>query len=149
MPAKVYVLKLSADERWELAAVVRRGRTAAWKVQRAQALLACDQGPDGPAWKDADVASAYGCTSRSVENWRKQAVESGPLSLLERKPRSDRGFTKLDGVGEAQLVKLACSSPPEGRTRWTLQLLADKLVELEVVESIGRETVRKTMKKTS
>ena len=149
MPAKVYVLKLSADERLELTAVVRRGRTAAWKVQRAQALLACDQGPDGPAWKDADVASAYGCTSRSVENWRKQAVESGPLSLLERKPRSDMGFTKLDGVGEAQLVKLACSSPPDGRARWTLQLLADKLVELEVVESIGRETVRKTMKKTS
>jgi len=106
MPAKVYVLKLSADERLELTAVVRRGRTAAWKVQRAQALLACDQGPDGPAWKDADVACAYGCTSRSVENWRKQAVESGPLSLLERKPRSDTGFTKLDGVGEAQLVKL-------------------------------------------
>ena len=118
---------------------MRRGRTAAWKVQRAQALLACDQGPDGPAWKDADVASAYGCTSRSVENWRKQAVESGPLSLLERKPRSDMGLMKLDGVGEAQLVKLACSSPPAGRARWTLQLLADKLVQLAVVECIGRD----------
>jgi hypothetical protein len=149
MPAKIYVLKLTVDERQELESVVRRGRAAGWKLQRAQALLQCDQGLHGPAWKDADVAQAYGCTSRSVENWRKQALEQGPLSLLERKPRSDKGVCKLDGAGEARLVKLACSQPPAGRARWTLRLLAERLVELEVVESLSYETVRQTMKKTN
>ena len=147
MPAKIYVLKLTADERQELETLVRRGRAAGWKLQRAHALLQCDQGADGPAWKDADIAEAYGCTSRSVENWRKQAVEQGPLSLLERKPRSDKGEGKLDGTGEAQLVKLACSQAPAGQSRWTLRLLAERLVELEVVESLSYETVRRAMKK--
>lgn len=149
MPAKIYVLKLTVDERQELETVLRRGRAAGWKLQRAQALLQCDQGPDGPGWKDADVSQAYGCTSRSVENWRKQAVEQGPLSLLERRPRSDKGICKLDGAGEARLVKLACSRPPAGRARWTLRLLAERLVELEIVESLSHETVRQMMKKTT
>ena len=149
MPAKIYVLKLTPDERVELEKVVRSGKAAGWKIQRAQALLKCDQGLDGPAWIDEDVAEAYGCTRRSVENWRKQAVEEGPLSLLERKPRSDKGKAKLDGEGEAQLVKLACSQAPAGFTRWSLRLLAGKLVELEIVDSISHESVRSVMKKTT
>jgi hypothetical protein len=148
MPKK-YVLKLTAEERAELQSVVKKGKAAAWKVQRAQALLKVDQSSDGPRWRDERVAEAYGCTARSLENWRKQSVEDGPLSLLERKPRADKGRTKLDGEGEAQLVKLACSKPPKGRTRWTLRLLAGQLVELEVVDSISYETVRRAMKKTS
>jgi transposase len=147
MPKK-YVLKLTGDERGELERVVKRGKAAAWKVQRAQALLKCDQGPAGPAWTDEQIAEAFDCTPRSLESWRKQAVERGPLALLERKPRV-RATHKLDGDQEAQLVKLACSQPPQGRARWTLRLLADRLVELEIVDSICHETVRRAMKKTS
>ena len=117
MPAKKYVLKLTAEERVELENIVTKGKAAGWKIQRVQILLKCDQGPEGPAWTDDDIAAAYGCTRRSVENWRKQAVEEGPLSLLERKPRSDKGTCKLDGEGEAQLTKLACSQAPAGSTR--------------------------------
>lgn len=148
MPKK-YVLKLTAEEGAELQSVVKKGKAAAWKVQRAQALLKADQGSDGPGWTDERIADAYGCTTRSLENWRKQAVEDGPLSLLERKPRADKGRTKLDGEGEAHLVKLACSKTPKGHARWTLRLLAGRLVELEMVDSISYETVRRAMKKTS
>lgn len=145
--AKLYVLKLTPEERVELERLVRRGKTAAWKLQRAQALLKCDQGVDGPGWTDAEIAEAFGCTTRSLESWRKQAVEQGPLSLLERKPRA-AAVPKLDGEKEAQLVRLACSKAPTGRNRWTLRLLAGRLVELNIVESISHETVRRAMKKT-
>jgi len=132
--AKKYVLKLTLAERAELELVVKKAKTAAWKVQRAQALLKCDQSAEGPGWIDEDIAAAYGCTTRSLESWRKQAVEQGPLSLLERKPR---------------LTALACSKPPQGFARWTLRLLAEHLVELEIVDSVSHETVRRAMKKTS
>lgn len=145
--AKKYVLKLTPEERGELERLVKKGKAAAWKVQRAQALLQCDQGPSGPAWPDHQVAEAYGCTTRSLESWRKQAVERGPLSLLERKPRT--GVGKLDGEKEARLVKLACSQAPKGWARWTLRLLAARLVELKIVDSISYETVRRAMKKMS
>lgn len=150
MPKKIYVVKLSAEERAELDGVVRKGKAAGWKIQRAQVLLKCDQGRGGAGWIDQRIADAFGCTSRSVENWRKQAVEEGPLSLLERKARETPPTPrKLDGEQEAQLVKLACSQPPEGRTRWTMQLLAERLVQLEVVDEISHETVRRTLKKTN
>ena len=150
MPKKIYVVKLTAEERAELEGVVRKGKAAGWKVQRAHVLLKCDQGRGGPGWIDQRIADAFGCTSRSVENWRKQAVEEGPLSLLERKARETPPTPrKLDGEQEAQLVKLACSQPPEGRTRWTMQLLAERLVQLEVVDEISHETVRRTLKKTN
>jgi transposase len=143
-----YVVKLTDEERKELEWVVKRGKSAAWKIQRAQALLKCDRGPAGPAWLDDQIAEAFACTTRSLESWRKQAVERGPLSLLERKPRT--GITcKLDGEKEAQLVKLACSQAPDGRNRWTLRLLADRMVELQIVDTICHETVRRAMKKTS
>jgi len=145
---KKYVLKLTAEERRELQQLVRKGKAAAWKVQRCQALLQCDQGPDGPAWTDAQVAAAYGCTPRSLESWRKQAVGAGPLSLLERKPRVRPPVAaKLDGEQQARLTALACSQPPRGYARWTLRLLAERLVELEVVDAICHETVRRALKK--
>src|ERR1700730_8410484 len=131
---KKYVLKLGADERATLMQVIRKGKSAAWKVQRAQALLKCDAGPDGPAWTDAKVAAAYGVTTRSLESWRKRAVEEGPLSLLERKPEdSPRVTPKIRGEQEARLTQLACSAAPPGHARWTLRLLANRLVELEIV----------------
>lgn len=149
MPKK-YVLKLIPTERVELERMVRKGRTAAWKVQRAQALLKCDQGSEGPSWADARIAEAFGCTTRSLESWRKQAVEQGPLSLLERKVReTPPRAPKLDGEQEARLTFLACSKPPKGHGRWTLRLLAGRLVELKVVDSIGLETVRRALKKAT
>lgn len=143
-----YRVKLTAEERDELRQLVRKGKAAGWKLTRAQALLKCDESDGGPAWPDAKIAEAFGVTTRSLEKWRQQAVDRGPLSLLERKKRDRSMDRKLDGAGEAQLVKLACSTPPEGRSRWSLRLLADKLVELEVVDSIGHECVRQTLKKT-
>jgi hypothetical protein len=149
---KKYVLKLTAEERGELQRLVKKGKVAGWKVQRAQALLHCDQGPDGPAWTDERVAEAYGCTPRSLESWRKQAVEAGPLSLLERRPRPRPRppvAPKLDGEKQARLTALACSQPPEGCARWTLRLLAARLVELEVVGAISHEAVRRALKKAT
>jgi hypothetical protein len=130
--------------------VIRKGTSAAWKVQRAQALLKCDAGAEGPAWPDAKIADAYGMTTRSLESWRKRAVEEGPLSLLERKPEdSPRVTPKIRGEQEAQLTQLACSAPPPGYARWTLRMLAARLVELEIVESVSHETVRRALKKVS
>jgi hypothetical protein len=148
MPAKKYIVKLTQDERDNLTRLVRKGGCAGWKVQRAQVLLACDVSEEGLGWPDEKLSEAYGCSVRSLESWRKQAVEEGPLSLLTRKPLEPRPL-KLDGECEAQLVKLVCSEPPHGRSRWCLRLLADRLVELEVVESISHETVRRVLKKTT
>jgi hypothetical protein len=143
-------LPLTAEESGELQQLVKKGKVAGWKLRRAQALLHCDQGPDGPAWTDERVAEAYGCTPRSLdlESWRKQAVEAGPLSLLERKLRLRPPVApKLDGEKQARLTTLACSQPPQGYAHWTLRLLAERLVELEVVETISHETVRRALKK--
>jgi hypothetical protein len=148
MPAKKYVLKLTEDERKTLTDLLRKGRVAGWKLQRAQALLKCDQGPSGPAWSDARISESLGCTGRTLENWRKQAVEQGPLSLLERQPSTAPRSYKLDGEAEARLTALACSKAPPGYARWSLRLLADHLVILEIVDSISHETVRRVLKKT-
>lgn len=152
--ANKYVLKLTPEERSELERVAKgtcgRRSIAGWKVQRAQVLLKCDQGEQGPGWPDRRIAAAFGATERSIQNWRKKAVLEGPLAALERKRRlTPPTAPKLDGEGEAKLVQLACSAPPEGRSRWTLRLLAEHLVELDVVDSICHETVRQTLKKTN
>lgn len=141
-------VKLTADERQTLERLVRDGRSAGWKLRRAQALLKCDEGEGGPGWPDTKIAEAFEVTTRSLENWRKQAVERGPLSLLERMAQDRSKHRKLDGVGEARLVQVACSMPPEGRSRWSLRMLAAELVALEVVDSIGHECVRQTLQKT-
>lgn len=147
--AKMYVLKLTAEEREELTRLIRKGKVAGWKLQRAQALLKCDQGPDGPAWPDAKVAEAFGVTTRSLESWRKRAVEHGPMALLQRKSRTPSGVPKLGGEAEARLTALACSQPPRGLARWSLRLLAGRLAELEVVASVSHETVRRALKKAN
>lgn len=149
---KIYRIKLTDEEREAFARVAlgKRGKLniAAWKVQRAHAMLKCDESEHGPAWSDRDIADAYGTTTRSLENWRKQAAECGPLSLLERKQRSTPPTPAiLDGEKEAHLTKIACSTPPDGRSKWTLQLLADKLVSLEIVDSISASTVGRVQKK--
>lgn len=146
--SKKYVVKLMPEERAELEGLIRKGKAAHWKVQRAQAILAFDQAEGGLAWPDRRIAEAYGCTTRSLENWRKQAALEGPLSLLERKPTVGPA-PKLDGEQEARLTKLACSEAPPGFGRWSLRLLAERLVELAVVDSISHETVRRALKKAT
>lgn len=151
---KKYRIKLTEDERSIFREVIKgkRGRQniAAWKVQRANVMLKCDEGEGGPAWTDEKLAEAFDTTTRSIESWRKKAIQEGPLSLLERKKRMTPPTDPiLDGEGEAQLAKLACSTPANGRNRWTLRLLAERLVALEIVEAISHETVRRAMKKTN
>lgn len=149
---KVYRIKLTVEERDAFTQVAKgkRGKLkiAAWKVQRANAMLKCDEGEQSPAWSDEKIAEAFGTTTRSLENWRKQAAFQGPLSLMERKQRATPPTPPiLDGDKEARLTKIACSTPPHGRSRWTLQMLADKLVALEIVDSISADTVGRVQKK--
>lgn len=151
---KIYRIKLTAEERANFGEIIRgkRGKVkiAAWKVQRANAMLKCDESEHGPAWPDEMIAEAFGTTTRSIENWRKKAALEGPLSLLERKERLTAPTPPiLDGEKEAQLTKIACSRPVNGHSRWTLQMLADQLVSLEVVDSISADTVGRALKKAS
>lgn len=150
MAAK-YIIKLTEEEREQLEAVARgkkgRLKIAAWKVTRARALLKTDRGEQGPAWTDAKVAEALDVTERSITNWKKTAFERGPLAVLERKQREVKP-AKVDGRVEAHITRLACSTPPEGRSKWSLRLLADRMVKLEIVDSLSHESVRQALKKT-
>ena len=150
MARKTYLVTLTAEEREGLTALVKAGQRSARALTRARILLKADQAPGGPAWPDADIAAALDCGLRTVERVRQRFVERGLEAALQRKPQ-DRPSRrrKLDGAAEARLIAVACSAPPEGRQEWTMQLLADKLVELEVVESVCDETVRRALKKTN
>lgn len=147
MPKK-YRVELSATERAYLEGIVAKGRVLARKRQHAQVLLKADEGRLGPAWTDERIAEAFEVNVRTVERVRQRLVERGVEDSLVRRLSEQPPRTKLDGAGEAKLIALACSAAPQGRRRWTIRLLADKLVELQVVDSIGRETVRTTLKKT-
>jgi len=145
---KKYIVRLAADERRELRALVKKGRVAAYKIRHANVLLQADA--DGPAWNDQQIADAFGCARTTVESLRRRCVLEGLEAALGRKKQCRLSRErKLDGDGEARLIALACSEPPEGRDRWTLELLADKLVRLRVVDSICGQTVRRTLKKTN
>jgi transposase len=148
--AKRYRVTLEAGEREELAALLGRGKADARRLTHARILLKADEGVGGPGWSDSQIAEAVECGTATVERIRKRFVEEGLELALSpyRTPRREYR-PKLDGAQEARLIALACSAPPEGRARWTLRLLADVLVELEMVDSISHETVRQTLKKTS
>jgi transposase len=150
MAAKKYVVTLEPEEREHLDGLVRSGKRSARAATHARIPLLADAADGGPAWDDARIAEALRCGVRTVERVRQRLVEQGLEPALGRKPqdRPSRERT-LDGAAEARLIALACSGPPDGRTRWTLKLLADKLVELEVVQTISDETVRRALKKTS
>jgi transposase len=143
------VVRLDGLERGRLQEMVDRGHGSKTIRNRALILLRADEGEDGPGWPDAKIAEAFGLGVRTVERTRRLLAVEGFEAVLTRKPSPDRQYRKLDGVQEAELVRLACSKPPAGRVRWTLQLLADRLVERKVVTSIGRETVRTTLQKTT
>ena len=146
---KVYVVQLSGEEREKLQDLIKRGnrkkgqRPSALKLTRARILLKADQVEDAPAYTDAEIAEALDVSPKTVFNLRKKWVELGLEQALERRP------PKLDGKAEAKLVACSCGPPPKGRNKWTLRLLADRAVELELVDSISHEAVRQTLKKTS
>jgi hypothetical protein len=144
---KKYIVRLSQDERKVCTEVVKNLKGTSQKVRRAQILLKADA--DGPSWVDQKICEAFDCRVQTVENIRKQFVLEGFEAALERKKRSEPPTpAKLDGMQEAKLIALRLGKPPAGFGRWTLHLLADQLVELEVVDSISHETVRRTLKKT-
>ncbi len=126
--------------------MVTKGKAAAYKIKHAHILLAADV--NGPAWPDRPIPEAFSCHVRSVENVRRRLMLEGLAAALQRKKQAQPSHpAKLDGQGEARLIALACSSPPEGRDHWTLKLLAERLVALEVVDSISDQMVRRTLKK--
>ncbi|MFW5957634.1 MAG: helix-turn-helix domain-containing protein [Desulfosalsimonas sp.] len=143
-----YRVTLTEDERKELESLTKKGKTSARRFIRARALLLCDAGAGGPAWKVADVAKALGVTTRTIENLKKRFVEDGLDIALERKAREKPPREVLfDGAFEARLLALACSEPPEGYQRWTVRLLADKVVELNIASSVSHMTVQRALKK--
>lgn len=149
MPTKRYIVTLTPQERGQLEAMTKAGKRSARTITRARILLLTDQGEGGPGWEDRRVAEALGCGHRTVERIRERFVAEGIDAALAAKARSDPPRQPvLDGAAEAKLIALACSATPDGRRAWTLRMLADKLVELEVVESVSHETVRRVLKKT-
>jgi transposase len=144
-----YKVTLTAEERRQLRDLVRAGKAAAKKLTHARILLKADAAAGGPAWPDERIADALDVSAATVGRVRQRFVEEGLEAALVRK-KQDRPSRerKLDGRAEARLIALACSEPPDGRAAWTLQLLADKLVELKVVDSVCDETVRRVLKKT-
>lgn len=144
-----YTFKLSVQERQLLSDMVRKGKTAARKRIHAHILLLCDGNEDVPKRTDADVAQVLGIGICTVYRVKQRFVMEGIDSALNPRTQSRRRELRLDGKAEAQLTMLACSKPPEGCKGWTLQLLADRLVELQVVDSVCRATICRTLKKTS
>jgi transposase len=142
-----YVVRLTADDRRRLERMVSSGKHPARVLTRARVLLKADTGT-GPGWEDAAIAEALDCGDRTVARVRQRYTAGGLDAALYAKKPTGRQYRKLDGTQEARLVALACSPAPDGRARWTMKLLADKLVELEVVESIDPATVWRTLKKT-
>ena len=149
MPKKKHHIQLSAPEREELTAILRKGRASAQRQRHARILLLADTGgPDGGS-SDSRIAAAAHTSIPTLERVRRVCVEHGLERALEGKDPERDYLRKLDGKGEAQLIALCCGPAPEGRARWTLRLLAGRLVELEVVDAICHETVRAVLKKTN
>jgi len=145
---KSYVVTLTDAERWSLRTLVSAGKGPARKLTHARILLKADASAGGPNWTDAAISEGVDVGTATVERVRQRFVEEGlDAALVPRKP--DRVYErKLDGDGEAHLIALACSESPEGRSRWTLELLADRMVALGHVESLSYQTVRRVLKKT-
>jgi len=142
---KKYIVKLTSAERKQLKEIITKGKAAAYKIKHVNILLKAEA-----HWSDEKIAQACGCNVNTPRNVRQRFVEQGLSVALERKKQDTPSREKiLDGKGEAHLIALSCSQPPEGRARWTLHLLTDKLIELQIVDSLSYETVRRTLKKMS
>ncbi len=145
---KKYIVELTSEERKQLQQLVKKGKVPGYKIRHAQMLLKADQGNKGPGWPDVQVAEVFAAHVTTVERLRKRFVEQGLETALERNKRNNYA-RKLDGDAEAHLIAIACSAPPAGRSEWSLRLLADRLVELSVVDSVSYMTVSRTLKKTN
>ncbi len=145
---KKYIVRLSKEERNTLQEVVKKLNGSSQKVRRAQILLKADA--DGPAWSDSRIAEAFGCRRQTVEKLRQRLVETGFQQTLDGKKRADPPRPKLlDGEQEAKIIATRLGPPPKGYANWTLRLLARKVVELQIVDAVSYETVRRTLKKTA
>lgn len=146
---KIYIVTLTSEERTTLRELISCGKTAARKLSHARILLKADSSKDGPGWNDVAISQALDVGTATVERVRKRFVEEGlEAALGRRRPRRDYQ-RKLDGDGEAHLIALACSESPEGSARWTLRLLADRMVALEYIDELSYQTVRRVLKKTN
>lgn len=145
---KRWVVELSQEEREQLEQLINKGNIAGYKIKHAHMLLKADEGKHGPSWPDTRIAEAYNTCESTVRNLRKRLVEKGFEAALEREKQTNRRI-KIDGEIEAKLIALACSHPPEGYSKWSVRLLADRLVELEIVDEISHMTVQRVMKKTN
>ena len=145
---KKYIIRLTDEERNVCHAIVKKLKGSSEKVRRAQILLKADA--DGLGWRDVEIADAFDCRVQTVENLRKRLVTEGFEQALERKKRQEPPRAcKLDGEGEAKLIAMRLGKPPAGYGHWTLQLLAEEMVALEIVDAISYETIRRTLKKTA
>lgn len=146
---KTYIVELSAAERAQLKDRISKGRRSARAILKARILLKADQGPQGPSWTDARICEALETNRPMVERVRKKLVTEGLDAVFKRKPRSRPARTPIfDGEAEARLIALACSEPPEGYARWSIRLLAERVVALEIVETAHFNTVGRVLKKT-
>jgi transposase len=144
---KIYIVRLSAEERGLLKDYIKKQKGTSTKVRRAQVLLKADA--DGPCWTDAEIADAFGCRTKTVENIRERFVTEGFEVSLNGQERKDPPRVRvLDGKQEAKVIALRLGPPPKGYSNWSLRLLAEQVVELGIVDSISYETVRRTLKKT-
>lgn len=145
---KTYVVRLTDEERNVCQAIVKKLKGSSEKVRRSQILLKADA--DGPGWPDVRIAEAFDCRTQTVENLRKRLVTEGFQQAVDRKKRQEPPRAcKLDGEAEAKLIAMRLGKPPVGYGHWTLHLLAEEMVTLEIVESISYETIRRTLKKTA
>lgn len=143
---KKYIVRLSDEERRQLAELTRKGKATAYKIRPANILLKADV--DGPAWTDERIAESFSVSVNTVLGVRQRLVDQGLEAALNRKKQAHPSRAPLlDGEGEARLIALRCGAPPAGHARWTLRLLADQAVALEIVEAISHETVRQVLKK--
>ncbi len=150
MSRKKYVVELSSEEREHLEALISKGKSSAKAILKARILLKSDQGLLGPSWPDDRIVEALDTNLPMVTRVRRQLVEEGLEAVLARKKRATPPITPIfDGEAQARLIALACSEPPAGHARWSIRLLADKVVELEIVEAVHFNTVGRALKKTT
>jgi hypothetical protein len=146
---KKYVVRLSIAEREDLDTIIRTGKRSARQITKARILLKADVSDAGPGWSDSQIAAALEISEDTVSRTRQRLVEEGMDAVLNGKHSPNSGKARIfDGAAEAKLIALACSPPPPGRARWTLQLLGEKVVELNIVPQISENTIRRTLKKT-
>jgi transposase len=146
---KKYIVKLTEEERNELEQIISTGKDSARKILHARILLKADESEEGPRWKDEQISEALEVSLSTIFRVRQRFVEGGTDAAISRHPGSGIRDPKIDGECEAHLVALTCSAVPDGQARWTLRMIADKMVELEYIDSISYETVRQTLKKMS